>query len=127
MSIKEHAKDELQRCNFGDEDTKVMIEIIEKFLDQWDSGGAVSVALPVFNRLIACKPLTPLTGEDDEWYKPIDNQELWQNKRCSTVFKDAVGNVWDIASGQQVFIRLPYEPPDFGVPPPVMTVRSKRV
>jgi len=127
MSIIEHAKDELKRCNFGEEDSKVMIELIEKFLDQWDSGGAVSVALPVFSRLIAYKSLTPLTGEDNEWVKPIDNQDLWQNVRCCSVFKDGAGNAWDIASGQRVFIRFPYDPPDYGVPSPVMEIREKDV
>lgn len=43
MSIIDQAKAELKRANFGDEDSVVMIEILERFLDQWDSGAAVSV------------------------------------------------------------------------------------
>jgi len=45
MSIIERAKSELARINFGDDDSRVMIEILEKFFSQWDSGGAVHVSL----------------------------------------------------------------------------------
>jgi hypothetical protein len=87
MSIIERAKTELAAINFGTEDSAAMIVILEKFFDQWDSGGAVSVAAPVLARLISGQPLKPLTGEDSEWHKPFDNQEVYQNIRCSTVFK----------------------------------------
>jgi hypothetical protein len=45
-----------------------MIAILEKFFDQWDSGGAVHAVAPILQRLIAGKPLSPLTGADDEWF-----------------------------------------------------------
>lgn len=86
MSIIERAKIELKAINFGEESSKVMIELLEKFLDEWDSGGAVACAQPVFNRLLAGKPLTPLTGADDEWNEC--GPGVFQNRRCSTVFKD---------------------------------------
>ena len=86
MSIIEQAKDELRRINFGDEDTAAMVEILERFFEQWDSGGAVFVVAPILQRCIAGKPLSPLTGEDDEWVEHGDG--VFQNKRCSTVFKD---------------------------------------
>lgn len=68
MSIIQNAKEELKRINFGEEDTAVMIEILEKFFGQWDSGGAVWAVAPILQRLIAGKCLTPLTGEADEWF-----------------------------------------------------------
>jgi hypothetical protein len=40
----------------------------------------------MFEKLAAFKPLTPLTGEDDEW-EEIGDGEL-QNKRNSAVFKE---------------------------------------
>jgi hypothetical protein len=68
MSIRDHAKAELAAINFGEEDSRVMLEIIGKFLDQWDSGGAVAVASDVLVRCIKGQPLGPLTGADDEWF-----------------------------------------------------------
>ena len=47
MSIIEQAKTELAAANFGDDDSRVMIEILERFFDQWNSGGAVAAAAPV--------------------------------------------------------------------------------
>lgn len=41
MSIISQAKDELARIHFGDEDSARMIQILELFFDQWNSGGAV--------------------------------------------------------------------------------------
>lgn len=86
MSIIEQAKTELAAVNFGEDDSRVMIEILEKFFDQWDSGGAVHAVAPVLQRLIAGKPLSPLTGEDAEWMDHGDG--VFQNLRCSSVFKD---------------------------------------
>lgn len=86
MSLIDHAKSELKIINFGDEDSAVMVEILERFFDQWDSGGAVHAVAPILQRLIAGKNLSPLTGEDDEW---VDHGSgVFQNKRCGSVFKD---------------------------------------
>lgn len=87
MSIIDHAKAELAAINFGDDDSRVMIEILEKFFDQWDSGGAVWAVAPVLQRLIANKPLSPLTGADSEWLIHDADGMYAQNIRCSTVFK----------------------------------------
>ena len=86
MSIIEQAKIELAAINFGEDDSRVMIEILEKFFDQWDSGGAVHAVAPVLQRLIAGKPLGPLTGEPGEWVDHGDG--VFQNRRCGSVFKD---------------------------------------
>lgn len=86
MSIIEQAKSELDLANFGEDDSKVMIEILEKFFSQWDSGGAVWAVAPVLQRLIAGKPITALTGADEEWFD--HGGGVLQNKRCGSVFKD---------------------------------------
>lgn len=88
MSIIESAKIELKAANFGDEDSAVMVEILEKFFDQWDSGGAVHAVAPVLQRLIAGQPLGPLTGADSEWFDPMGDGTMLQNRRCGSVFKD---------------------------------------
>lgn len=94
MSIIEHAKIELAAINFGEEDTAVMVELLEKFLDQWDSGGAVHAVAPIFVRLLSGQPLGPLTGADEEWFDPMGDGIMLQNKRCGSVFKD-----WRNANG----------------------------
>ncbi len=141
MSIVEQAKSELGLIGFGTDDTKVMIEILEKFFDQWDSGGAVHAVAPILQRCIAGKPLSPLTGADSEWFQPMDDVECYQNKRCGSVFKekDNKGNwiVYDIdkdptpgvskvrhrwASRE---VTLPYWPGRAEVSSPVITIETE--
>lgn len=112
MSIVSHAKEELRRINFGEEDSAVMVGLLERFLDQWDSGGAVHAVAPVFQRLIAGKPLSPLTGADDEW---LDHGEgVFQNIRAGSVFKDPRYHEGKLAydldnpAGARVAISFPY-------------------
>jgi len=123
MSIVEQAKAELAAINFGEEDSAVMVEILEKFFSQWDSGGAVSVAAPVLMRLINGQPLGPLTGEDSEWF--IHDMEgcYAQNMRCSTVFKATKdGPAYDIDVPGQPPITFPYDPETRMVQSPVFEV-----
>src|SRR4051812_14296352 len=86
MSIVAQAKRELDLINFGEEDSAVMVGLLETFLNQWDSGGAVWAVAPVFQRLLAGKCLSPLTGEPSEWLDHGDG--VFQNLRCGSVFKD---------------------------------------
>lgn len=93
MSIIEQAEIELKTINFGEEDSMVMVDILKRFFAQWDSGGGVFVAATVLQRLIAGKPLSPLTGADDEWIdrSEMSSNPMFQNRRCSTVFKHGPG------------------------------------
>lgn len=121
MSITERAKYELDAINFGEEDTGVMIEILEKFFDQWDSGGAVWAVAPILQRLIAGKPLAPLTGKDDEWViHDFDDDVYAQNKRCGEVFKRKNGTAYTIERGFREEIAFPYSPGEAVVASPVV-------
>lgn len=55
------------------------------------SGYSISITKNMVNRLADRKPLTPLTGEDDEWSRDIVDKRkgyiCYQNLRCSSVFK----------------------------------------
>lgn len=124
MSIIERAEAELKAINFGKGDSMAMLEILRLFFKQWDSGGGVFVAAPVLQRLIAGKPLSPLTGADDEW---IDRTEMnsgkpmWQNIRCSTVFKDAEGAYdIDVSGVWRHPVTFPYSPEHAEVGDPVV-------
>jgi hypothetical protein len=127
MSIIEQAKTELAAVNFGEEDSAVMIEILEKFFSQWDSGGAVSCAAPVLQRLIAGKPLGPLTGDDSEWFIHDCEGMYAQNIRCSTVFKATKdGPAYDIDVPGRPAITFPYWPDRAEVREPVLEVTVKQ-
>jgi hypothetical protein len=87
-----------------------MIEIMQKFFDQWDSGGAVYACIPILTRLLYSKPLSRLTGEDDEWFLAQgDPETVYQNIRCSSVFKATKdGPAYDIDVEGRTNITFPY-------------------
>lgn len=91
----EYAKRELERIG-KDKDglqelmNRNILEIVEKFSEQGHSGFSAGYALSILERLLRFKPISPLTGEDDEW------NDNGQNKRCSSVFKNADGTAHDI-------------------------------
>lgn len=99
MSILLHyAKDELKRYNnglYGDMLSEAIYEIVEVFAQQGHSGFSAAMAADAAGRLLNFKPLTPLTGEDDEWNDR--GEGTWQNKRCFSLFKDETGFCYDLA------------------------------
>lgn len=126
MSIISQAKEELLRINFGEEDSAVMIDLLERFFDQWDSGGAVHAVAPVLQRLIAGKPLSLLTGDADEWNEVGEN--VLQNRRASTVFKDPrfhggkLAYDLDNPAGSREAISFPYWPDRADVASPTIVI-----
>lgn len=121
MSLIAHAERELAKWD-ADERT-AMLDILRKFFDTWDSGGAVSHAAPALQRLIAGKPLGPLTGEDIEWVEV--GPGVFQNVRCGSVFKDPRFHdgklAYDIdAADPRAAIEFPYYPDRADVRPPVV-------
>lgn len=99
MSEVDYAKSELARIPHDEDGVqsfmdKTILEIVEKFSEQGHSGFSASYAISVLERLLRFKPLSPLTGEEDEWNEVVPG--LAQNKRCSSVFKNADGTAHDI-------------------------------
>lgn len=93
MNLIEHAKNELKCAgllNTNDEMQKEMnkhiLQMVEEFSNEGHSGFSASYAYGILKNLLRFKPITPLTGEDDEWEECFDN--TLQNKRMSCVFKD---------------------------------------
>ena len=138
-SSVEYAKSELARITkdgdgLQDAINKNILDIVELFASQGHSGLSAGYAMSILERLLRFKPLTPLTGEDDEWVE-VSAGETWQrcfqNKRCSSVFKttDAQGNTievhdidaiafsdnggltWYASSRFRKNVTFPYEPP----------------
>lgn len=86
--------------NFKDEMQEAIcahvLKLLEVFDDEGHSGSSAPYAINLFSKLAKFEPVAPLTGEDWEWsdvseYGGRDDGPLWQNKRCSHVFKDNDG------------------------------------
>lgn len=94
------AKDELTRAGLFESDSDyggmlghAVMKLIKIFSDEGHSGLSASMAVNIFERVARFEPLTPLTGEDDEWMEVTDG--TLQNKRCSHVFREN-GKAYDI-------------------------------
>lgn len=100
-NLVDYAKDELKRIGmvdsgepYNDLATKAILDLIELFESQGHSGFTAPYVIKAFSRLAMFKPLSPLTGEDDEWNDVGDGH--LQNKRYSSVFKAKDGTAYDI-------------------------------
>ena len=126
MSIREQAKTELAAVNFGEDDSRVMLEILDKFFDQWDSGGAVAVASDGLARLIAGQPLGPLTGEDSEYSSTTATACTRRTGGAVAIFKSTKdGPAYDIDAGNdRAPITFPYDPTTKRVRMPVYEIET---
>lgn len=103
MELLEYAKSELNRIGKDKDGMQEMInedilQIIKIFVEQGHSGFSASYEINVLERLLRFKPLSQLTGEEDEWNECSCGRagiRTFQNKRCSSVFKDvdSEGNI----------------------------------
>lgn len=96
MSLVDFAKAELKAAGFDKPDSlydgmlyDTVLHLIQVFAKQGHSGASAAITVSLFNKLARFEPIRPLTGTDDEWTEVMDG--CWQNKRCSSVFKDKHG------------------------------------
>ena len=108
MSLLKHAEMEFRAAGWVDEKgswkdaaqkqiCKDVTDLLKLFAEQGHSGTTGSYAISLFNTLAKYEPVVPLTGEDWEWLEVSDG--VFQNKRCSRVFKQADrfnGQAYDI-------------------------------
>jgi hypothetical protein len=114
--LVDYAERELRQAGMVDQDSDyggmlgdAVLDLVKKFAEEGHSGASAMRCLQLFSRLARFKPLTPLTGEADEWNK-IDDK-TWQNKRAASVFKDETGKAHDLdAKNQRATIIFPYMP-----------------
>lgn len=101
-NLIEHARRELAAAGYRVEPGRPVVEkmvvedvleLLEVFANQGHSGSSAPMIAALFNKLALYEPLAPLTGKPDEWIEVSEG--LWQNCRCSHVFKD-VKSAWDI-------------------------------
>lgn len=127
-NLVEFAKSELERAKlFGEGDFyggmmgNAVLKLIQVFADEGHSGMSAGMAVSIFEKLARFEPLTPLTGEDDEWNEV--GSGMFQNRRCSHVFKedgeayDSMGRVFREPDGvcytsidSHVPVTFPYTP-----------------
>ena len=103
-----------------------VIELIRVFSKQGHSGFSAPYAIELFAKLAKFEPACPLTGDESEWTNVSewsDGIVMWQNKRCSHVFRDETG-CYDIDGrifrdpdggcytnrDSRVYITFPYSP-----------------
>lgn len=98
MHLSEWAKKEIELAStkedgYGKAVMNSAAKAFMSLIDDEHSGMSIGFTKNILNRLIDCKPLTPLTGEDSEWvldtlfYDENCNPKVSQNARCSSVFK----------------------------------------
>jgi len=98
----EHAKKEFEVLGWVDlpEDdmqtwvVENLLELLEVFSKQGHSGSSAPYVMNLFNKLARYKPLSPLTGEEDEWGEAFESGGMQQNKRDSEVFRYANGKAY---------------------------------
>ena len=95
-NLEEFAKDELTRAGYFDPDGfygdmmgHAVMKMVKLFAEEGHSGMSARIALAAFEKVARFEPLLPLTGADDEWNEV--GPGVFQNKRCSHVFRDDTG------------------------------------
>jgi hypothetical protein len=108
-NLVEYAETELRRAGFFDKDSdydgmlgESVLELVKKFAEQGHSGASATMTVDLAERLMRFEPLTPLTGEADEWNDVSDvggheGGPIFQNKRYSSVFMED-GEAYDIGA-----------------------------
>jgi hypothetical protein len=101
-NLVDYAKRELDILNLGNDDRTGegmdfhmrdhILRMVEMFSEEGHSGFSASYALSILKRVLEYKPLTPLTGNDDEWNEVGDG--VFQNRRASNVFKENGQAYW---------------------------------
>ena len=105
---------------------KNVLDIVAMFAEQGHSVISAPYVLSILDRVLRFKPITPLTGDDDEWNDIGGGQE--QNKRYASVFRydhdnatayDIDGKVFSDDGGRTFYscressvpVTFPYMPP----------------
>lgn len=122
--LEAYAANELRLAGMFDSDSdyngmlgRAVLRMVREFSQEGHSGMSAGLAINLFEKVSRYTPLQPLTGEDDEWHEVGDG--MFQNRRCSHVFKDADGAAYDIdgrvfrepsSRASRVYVQFPYTP-----------------
>lgn len=94
-TLHDHAERELRAAGFYEPDSdyggmlpEAVLELVDVFSKQGHSGMSASIVRQLFNTLIDFKPLSPIKGDTEEWGLVDEQNQIYQNKRLSSLFKD---------------------------------------
>lgn len=117
-----------------------LLALAEKFGLSGQSGASAPMVARALSQAVEhlClqHPIYPITGISDEWFQPLGDQSLYQNKRCSALFREWDGKayyldavIWRTPTGQgycgtaqlpdgenilsRQFVRFPFTPKTF--------------
>lgn len=127
-NLHDHAERELRAAGYFDTDGMyggmlghAVLAVIDAHAAQRHSGASNGICVRAFQHLAMFEPLSPLTGEDNEWHEV--GPGVFQNTRCPRVFKengtayDTHGRVFRARSGMmftgkgsRVKVTFPYTP-----------------
>lgn len=94
-NIFKHGRNEINAAYDLPDLQNSMIHILDVITQIGHENEAVYACLGDLAKLGRFEPLTPLTGEDDEWIDHTDSNSgkpLYQNKRCGRIFKTSESN-----------------------------------
>ena len=125
------AKSELDIVGMKENDPEIsnramrehILKMVEVFSDEGHSGFSANYAVAILQKLLKFEPLSPLTGEDSEWNLISEKEKLYQNNRCSHVFREN-GKAYDIhgkifvqengsaytSGDSRIYVTFPYVP-----------------
>ena len=97
-NYESHAWVEFKAAGWVDENNKFndemqeaicmnVLKLLEVFEEEGHSGSSAPYAINLFEKLAKFEPIAPITGDDWEWNEVSNG--VFQNKRCSHVFKQA--------------------------------------
>jgi hypothetical protein len=99
-NLVRHAQRELDLAGLFDKDSdyggmlgEAVMRMIREFSDEGHSGFSARMAADLFSKLARYEPIRPLTGDPQEW---VDHGHIYQNARCSHVFKEYDGQAYDL-------------------------------
>lgn len=78
---------------------KHILNMTKEFIAANHNQSTAQVTIDILNVLFTLRPLTPLTGEDDEWEDQgieFSDKLKYKNKRCMRVFKTTDNRVVDV-------------------------------
>lgn len=107
MGMVDRARLELQLIGEEPETIEGYLKVIQAFVDMGHSGGSASVAIPVINKLLHQKPLSPLTDWSHDWqYHDKEFWDgitgIWQSQRDSTAFSKDGGKTYFLLANKNL-------------------------
>lgn len=132
-TVEDAARAKTLECEAAELAKKNVMELIKVVDGQGHSGLSIGFVMSLFRTLVRYRPLTALTGSEDEWKDVSDfygnKASVQQNKRCPSIFRvcndnatayningkvfsDDNGESWFSCSASKVPVTFPYNVPE---------------